>query len=273
MVKSSGDYSIHMCDPDRLVNWNNIEEVHIDTYSTIACPICLYEPMAGKITKCGHVYCWSCILHYLSLSDKPWRKCPICFESIYKDDLKSVRIIKREREYRVGDEIELTLMFKSRLSKYGTVCLPISALDHFTRDEKNGRVAYWQFRDADKYDVDECAIYLKINELTPQQIRDKVLKRERDELNNQLRIENDQPEVCFVNEALVLLDERELQISEQIAQSTCKKLETKQSKKLNEKCDDSIQSLNSLDEDVFEIKDNSLTQLDCDSKLKGNHTL
>ena len=43
---------------------------------------------AAKITRCGHMYCWPCLLHYLSLSDKAWRKCPICYESIYKDDLK-----------------------------------------------------------------------------------------------------------------------------------------------------------------------------------------
>src|SRR5579883_2956913 len=93
-----------MQDPDRLVDWDRIEEILIDTHSsssgsttttttTLSCPICLHEPTAGKMTKCGHVYCWPCILHYLSLSDKPWRKCPICFESIYKSDLKSVRVV------------------------------------------------------------------------------------------------------------------------------------------------------------------------------------
>ena len=99
-----------------------------------SCPICLYPPTAGvypnfcisntinislsfsfsvpfpiaaKITRCGHVYCWSCVLHYLALvsnyhyrvnpeslkflclqGEKKWRKCPICYESIYKQDLK-----------------------------------------------------------------------------------------------------------------------------------------------------------------------------------------
>ena len=44
--------------------------------------------VAGKITKCGHVYCWACILHYIDLDDRTWRKCPICFESIHKSDLR-----------------------------------------------------------------------------------------------------------------------------------------------------------------------------------------
>lgn len=208
-----------MCDPDRLVDWDKIEEVHIETHSTIACPICLYEPTAGKMTKCGHVYCWSCILHYLSLSDKPWRKCPICFESIYKNDLKSVRVIKHTREYRVGDEIELTLLFKPRVSKYATVCLPADVAGRFTRDEK--AISYDVLADERKYEV--AAPFLKIHARSPQRILGEVVRRERDELERQLEAEKDQPEVCFVHEALGLLEEREMRIREEITRSGSRK--------------------------------------------------
>ena len=30
----------------------------------------------AKITKCGHIYCWPCILHYLSLGEKKWAQVP-----------------------------------------------------------------------------------------------------------------------------------------------------------------------------------------------------
>ena len=53
-----------------------------------SCPICLHYPTAAKMTRCGHIYCWACILHYLTLGEKTWRKCPICYESIHSDDLK-----------------------------------------------------------------------------------------------------------------------------------------------------------------------------------------
>lgn len=251
MVKTSGDYSIHMCDPDRLVDWDHIEEIHVDTNSTIACPICLYEPTAGKMTKCGHVYCWSCILHYLSLSDKTWRKCPICFESIYKSDLKSARVIKRARECQVGDELELTLMFKPRVSKYATICLPVTSLEQFIQDERAG-LSYA----TEKY-TDESSVFLKIHAHTPQQILDKVLKREREELERQLEAEKDQPEVCFVNEALTLLDERDFKIREQIGQSVVKKSGVaeyaKKGSNKSEKVEKpSIRYVDAFEEDVFE---------------------
>lgn len=88
IVKSNADYSVYLADSDELVNWDLIEQVCLKTTDVPSCPICLYQPRTAKITKCGHVYCWPCMLHYLSLSDEKYRQCPICFEAIYKDDLK-----------------------------------------------------------------------------------------------------------------------------------------------------------------------------------------
>ena len=78
VVKSSGDYSAHLADPDTIVNWDLIEQVVLKTTASVpSCPICLYPPKAAKVAKCGHVFCWPCILHYLALSDHAWRKCEL----------------------------------------------------------------------------------------------------------------------------------------------------------------------------------------------------
>ena len=57
-----------------------------------SCPICLGPPVAAKVSKCGHVFCWPCILHYIQLGERAWRKCPICYDSIYAKDLKCVSL-------------------------------------------------------------------------------------------------------------------------------------------------------------------------------------
>jgi len=88
-VRKGHDYTKHLQNPDVIVPWEQIEQVRLKTTSDVpSCPICLYPPTTAKITKCGHVYCWTCMLHYLSLSDEKWRKCPICFESVQREDLK-----------------------------------------------------------------------------------------------------------------------------------------------------------------------------------------
>jgi hypothetical protein len=219
VVKSSGDYTAHMCDPDRPVDWPLIEEVQIETHEPVTCPICLYEPVAGKMTKCGHIYCWPCMLHYLSLSDKSWRKCPICYESIYKSDLKSVRVLRHEAEPRVGDTITMQLMFKQR-SRLSTIILPASVQTAFAADEKRVVRSYDLFN-APAYA--DCRKYFKLHSRSARDILTEVVERERAALKHQAAADHNEPEVCFVAEALVLLDERERALCEEMAVASGKK--------------------------------------------------
>ncbi|OCF37443.1 alkylbase DNA N-glycosylase [Kwoniella heveanensis BCC8398] len=58
------------------------------------CPICLGKPVAGRMTKCGHIFCFPCILHYIQLSDIPKSaKCPICGDTVQSNMLKSVKYL------------------------------------------------------------------------------------------------------------------------------------------------------------------------------------
>jgi hypothetical protein len=70
VVRAGGDYSRHAADPDLLVDWALIEQVRLRTSGSepTSCPICLFPPTAAKISRCGHVFCWPCILHYLGKS-------------------------------------------------------------------------------------------------------------------------------------------------------------------------------------------------------------
>ncbi|KAH8398851.1 hypothetical protein KR222_008932, partial [Zaprionus bogoriensis] len=103
--------------PDTLIDWSLIEQINIHTTEEPQCPICLYPPVAAKLTRCGHAYCWPCLLHYLSLSDKTWRKCPICYDAIHATDLKSCTI-EQQHAMNVGDSINFQLMRRRKGSIY-----------------------------------------------------------------------------------------------------------------------------------------------------------
>ncbi|XP_017059602.1 LOW QUALITY PROTEIN: RING finger protein 10 [Drosophila ficusphila] len=103
--------------PDTLIDWSYIEQINIQTTEELQCPICLYPPVAAKLTRCGHAYCWPCLLHYLSLSDKTWRKCPICYDAIHAGDLKSCTI-EQQRDFQVGDKITFELMRRRKGSMF-----------------------------------------------------------------------------------------------------------------------------------------------------------
>lgn len=97
MLNATGNYIYQLADPDINFDWETIEQVLISSSEEQSCPICLSPPTAARVTKCGHIFCLPCILHYLALRENPkrlWRKCPICWDSIYETDLKPVRIME-----------------------------------------------------------------------------------------------------------------------------------------------------------------------------------
>jgi len=193
VVKASGDYSVHLVDPDVLVNWDLVEQVILKTTDVVPnCPICLYPPKAAKLARCGHVFCWPCILHYLALSDQTWRKCPICYESIHRHDLKSVVSIPWT-EFQVNDEIELCLMRRERNSLFA---LPVD--QYFSGiNDKHPNVE------------DKITSHSNLMIATPGQVVRGIIAKERYELETLYRDEKDEPEACFIEEALQYLSQRE----------------------------------------------------------------
>ncbi|KAK9896415.1 hypothetical protein P389DRAFT_189979 [Cystobasidium minutum MCA 4210] len=114
MLKPTGDYTVHFADPDIYFNWPDVLQVLVPISTVLpaaahpiegpstasadsllpSCPICLSEPVAPRMTKCGHIFCYPCVLHYLELSDQTGQKCrscPICYDTVYGRELKSVK--------------------------------------------------------------------------------------------------------------------------------------------------------------------------------------
>uniref|UniRef100_A0A9L0IEF8 E3 ubiquitin-protein ligase RNF10 n=1 Tax=Equus asinus TaxID=9793 RepID=A0A9L0IEF8_EQUAS len=195
VVSEDQDYTAHFADPDTLVNWDFVEQVRICSHEVPSCPICLYPPTAAKITRCGHIFCWACILHYLSLSEKTWSKCPICYSSVHKKDLKSV-VATESRQYVVGDTITMQLM---KREKGVLVALPKSKwvnVDHpiHLGDEQHSQ-------------------YSKLLLASKEQVLRRVVQEEKVALEQQLAEEKHTPESCFIEAAIQELKTREEALS------------------------------------------------------------
>ncbi|XP_037587877.1 RING finger protein 10 [Cebus imitator] len=167
----------------------------ICSHEVPSCPICLYPPTAAKITRCGHIFCWACILHYLSLSEKAWSKCPICYSSVHKKDLKSV-VATESRQYVVGDTITMQLM---KREKGVLVALPKSKwmnVDHpiHLGDEQHSQ-------------------YSKLLLATKEQVLHRVVLEEKVALEQQLAEEKHTSESCFIEAAIQELKTREEALS------------------------------------------------------------
>ncbi|XP_015678094.1 RING finger protein 10 [Protobothrops mucrosquamatus] len=191
VVRDDQDYTVHFTDPDTLVNWDFVQQVRIYSHEVPSCPICLYPPTAAKITRCGHIFCWACILHYLSLSEKTWSKCPICYGSIHKKDLKSV-VALETRQYAIGDTITMQLMQRKKGS---LIALPKSALAHVEQPVRLGDKPHSQ--------------YSKLLLASEGQVLQQVILEEKMALLHQYQEEKHTPEACFIEAALQELKNRE----------------------------------------------------------------
>jgi hypothetical protein len=43
---------------DLMVPWDRIQFVQMPCHEDHVCPICLGPPLAPRMTRCGHVFCW-----------------------------------------------------------------------------------------------------------------------------------------------------------------------------------------------------------------------
>lgn len=67
IVKKGKDYLLNVYDPNETIDWKDVIQVifNMINASDVHCPICLESlplMVAPKITKCGHIYCWPCVL-------------------------------------------------------------------------------------------------------------------------------------------------------------------------------------------------------------------
>ncbi|CAH1154025.1 unnamed protein product [Phaedon cochleariae] len=193
IVNESGDYKPYLNNPDALVDWSLIEQVTVQVSEYPSCPICLYPPVAAKMTRCGHIYCWSCVLHYLSLSDKPSRKCPICYEPLEKQDLKSVVAIPHAT-FNVNETITFKLMKRPR---GGSVAYP----DDYVI--KGGDDVLFHVSERDARDVHSKLLLANDADVLA------IVARERRELEVLADEDGGSPESCFIEQAELLLKERE----------------------------------------------------------------
>ena len=112
-----------------------------------------------------------------------------------KHGLKSVKILT-QHNYTQGEMVSMTLMKRERNSLFAG-----PATNNFIVD----------FPGIDSTDVDKK--HCKLIKASAQEVLSLILERERRELEFQWQEEMNQPESCFVQEAIQLLDKRQLENS------------------------------------------------------------
>ncbi|KAI1502648.1 hypothetical protein F5X99DRAFT_378742 [Biscogniauxia marginata] len=133
VVSPTGDYTSHAADADRHLEWSDVLQILASAESqSTSCPICLSDPVAPRMARCGHIFCLPCLLRFMNSTndEEPnsrrevrWKKCPICEDSFRLADVRPVRFYAGQENPtpRPGEDVVLRLMVREAGS---TLALP-----------------------------------------------------------------------------------------------------------------------------------------------------
>ncbi|KAJ6782670.1 hypothetical protein PWT90_00223 [Aphanocladium album] len=134
VVQPEASYKGQAADADLYIDWANVLQVIASSESQNAsCPICLSEPVAPRMARCGHIFCLPCLIRFMNTTASEeeaklgkiakWKKCPICEDSVYMQEVRPVRFYSGQESSlpRPGDDVVLRLMARKATS---TLALP-----------------------------------------------------------------------------------------------------------------------------------------------------
>jgi hypothetical protein len=160
IVMPNQNFHAQAANADVHLDWASVLQVLVTAQTQAAsCPICLSTPVAPRMARCGHIFCLPCLIRYMHSSDDDnmvpekrhrWKKCPICWDSVYISETRPVRWFRgQEGDLPVeGGDVVLRLVKRESGS---TLALPRDASEPLAPGE-----------DVPWYHVAEVADYARI---------------------------------------------------------------------------------------------------------------
>lgn len=95
------------------VEYNDIMFYIKPFFDEIRCPVCLEDPSPPVVTKCGHVYCWKCIIHCILVKNKTRNAaCPLCACVLTTEDVRIV-VWRHIKQPVVNQEVKMNLCVRN----------------------------------------------------------------------------------------------------------------------------------------------------------------
>ncbi|KAI9845671.1 MAG: hypothetical protein M1837_004645 [Sclerophora amabilis] len=144
VVNPKLDFHAQAIDADIHLDWGSVLQILASEQTQCStCPICLSTPVAPRMAKCGHIFCLPCLIRYMHSTDDSnpqpekrarWKKCPICWDSIYTSEVRPVRWFTGQEGQppREGEDVILRLVMRQPGS---TLALPRDGADALASSE------------------------------------------------------------------------------------------------------------------------------------------
>ncbi|KAE8378692.1 hypothetical protein BDV26DRAFT_261009 [Aspergillus bertholletiae] len=144
IVTSNRGYHAQAANADVYLDWDSVLQILVSAQTQSAsCPICLSTPVAPRMARCGHIFCLPCLIRYMHSTDedsslpekKPrWKKCPICWDTIYITETRPVRWFRGQEGDLPFEGGDVVLRLVKREPK-STLALPRDGAESLGPDE------------------------------------------------------------------------------------------------------------------------------------------
>jgi hypothetical protein len=209
--KSNQDYFFSTYEPDYFVEWDDILMVLAKRNTEYMCPIWREEQLVAPIiSKCGHIFCWPWILHYLLYASESegedWRKCPLCEDIIHKRILKLVKVFIKPppKENTIK---KFRLAFRNKAS---TVVKYFEESDTGKEERSKFKNLEVFYNDSEAYNICRIRVWKEYNSIF-EEYRHQLIEncKESEGLGDTLR-------VGFIHDALESIDQLDKELTNEL---------------------------------------------------------
>ena len=145
-----------------------------------SCSICLSNLFIPQATRCGHIFCYTCILRYLFFDDgestyvAPSQKCPLCNHYISLRDLKPFMFLPEIAAPEEGKEIIMRLMTIEKGSMFAKIATQNSRRGKMLNMGKEKQKGDLSITNIVPGTDDADSIYSRISVVDPEWVRNKI---------------------------------------------------------------------------------------------------
>ena len=114
VLKTDCEAEKYLRDRERPVDWDDVFSLECFVEKQDCCPICLMPYCVPRAAKCGHIFCFSCIMYHIHQHEDDWTKCPMCGVFLDLQSLRPVRLLLSTPPIELNGQCTMELVLRQR---------------------------------------------------------------------------------------------------------------------------------------------------------------